>query len=114
MNTHLFHRDGAPLFLGLSLLDPNLRLLLTQSAVRGRSLSGVYVSKPFPEFKPSCEHEHEDARRAIDELRSMAFAASDIVELFDRVLRQLSLVPYHVNSWDELPAFLDSISEENE
>lgn len=104
MNSHLFHRDGAAVFLGLSLLDPNLRLLLTQSAARGMSLSGVYVSKPFPPI------ETESA----DDIRNIAFAASDIVHLFDGVLRQLSLVPFHVKSWDELPAFLDHVSEENE
>ena len=42
----------------------------------------------------------------------MAFAAHDIVELFDDVLRDLSLVPYHVKSWDELPLLLDKVAEE--
>jgi hypothetical protein len=102
MNRYLFHGDTAVLFLGLSLLDPSLRLLLTQAAVRGLALSGVYVARPFPAL--------EDQNP--DRLRRKAFAATDIVRLFDGVLRELSLVPYFVKSWDELPAFLDHIAAE--
>ena len=104
MNAYLFHDQSAALFLGLSLMDPSLRLLLTQAAVRGLSLSGVYVSKPFPVLDET----------EVDRLRNMAFAAHDIVQLFDGVLRALSLVPYHVKSWDELPALLDYVAEEGE
>jgi hypothetical protein len=104
MNRYLFHGETAALFLGLSLLDPSLRLLLSQAAMRGLALSGVYVSLPFPELKETDP----------DVLRSMAFAATDIVQLFDEVLRELSLVPYFVKSWDELPAFLDHVAEEGE
>jgi hypothetical protein len=34
------------------------------------------------------------------------------VQLFDQVLRELSLVPYHVKSWSELPGLLDLVAEE--
>jgi hypothetical protein len=104
MNTYLFHEESAALFLGLSLLDPSLRLLLTQAAVRGLALSGIYVYKPFPTLREI----------EIDALRNRAFAAHDIVQLFDGVLRELSLIPYHVKSWTELPALLDIIAEEAE
>jgi hypothetical protein len=104
MNRYLFHDEAAPLFLGLSLLDPSVRLLLTQASIRGLSLSGVYVSKPFPTLK----------EEQPDQLRRMAFAATDIVELFDEVLRELSLIPYHLKSWSELTALLDYLAEEDE
>ncbi len=102
MNRYLFHGETAALFLGLSLFDPSLRLLLTQASVRGLALSGVYVARPFPKLEDDSP----------DRLRRKAFAATDIVRLFDEVLRELSLVPYFVKSWDELPAFLDHIAAE--
>lgn len=101
MNTYLFQHNAASLFLGLSLVDPSLRLLLTQAAARGLALSGVYVSKPFPELQGTTT---PDKRQA-------AFAARDILSLFADVLKELSLIPYHVSSWDEIPALLDIIAK---
>lgn len=122
MNTYLFHDESAALFLGLSLLDPSLRLLLTQAAVRGLALSGIYVSKPFPLLNADppkrttgrAAVSAEDLEERNNSIRNKAFAAHDIVQLFDTVLRELSLVPYHVKSWDELPVLLDHISAEED
>lgn len=101
MNYFLLHGPGtAALFLGLSLLDPSLRLLLTQAAAKGMSLSGVYVSKPFPRFK----------RGSLSTMHDLAVAARDLETLFDEVLLDLSLTPYHVSSWDEVTTLLMRIA----
>jgi hypothetical protein len=101
MNLYLFQQDAAAMFLGLSLVDPSLRLLLTQSAAKGMTLSGLYVSKPFPQLdEPN-----------LGAARGLALIARDIVDLFDDVLIDLSLTPYHVASWNEIVTLLEIISK---
>lgn len=102
MNLYLFQQDAAAMFLGLSLVDPSLRLLLTQSATKGMTLSGLYVSKPFPQL------DEPNLRTA----RELALIARDVVDLFDDVLIDLSLTPYHVASWDEIVTLLEIISND--
>jgi hypothetical protein len=105
LNASLFQRDSAAMFIGLSLVDPSLRLLLTQWAEKGLSLSGVYVAAPPPtpskELKPG------------DQLR-VARISRAIIRLFDEVLEQLSLIPYHVTVWDEIHDLLEVIADDDE
>ena len=103
MNLYLFRQEAAAMFLGLSLVDPSLRLLLTQSATRGMTLSGLYVSRPFPDL-PS-----EDMGRA----HALALTARDVFNLFDDVLMDLSLVPYHVTAWSEIVRLLEIVANDD-
>jgi hypothetical protein len=48
LSATLFQRDSGAMLIGLSLVDPSLRLLLTQWSEKGLPLSGVYVSAPPP------------------------------------------------------------------
>ena len=103
LNATLLQRDAAAMFLGLSLVDPSLRLLLTHWAEKGLPLSGVYVSAPPP--LPSQALEFHDQLK-------VAKISRDILRLFDEVLEQLSLVPYHVTVWDEILELLEVIEYE--
>jgi hypothetical protein len=106
LNASLFQRDSAAMFIGLSLVDPSLRLLLTEWAEKGLSLSGVYVSAPPP--APSQDLEPEEQLK-------VAKISRDIVQLFDEVLEQLSLIPYHVTVWDEVhDLLLEVIADDDE
>jgi hypothetical protein len=100
MSLYLFQQDAVALFLGLSLLDPSLRLLLTQSAAKGMTLSGLYVSKPFPKLRV----------RNIRKAREIASAARGLLDLFDDVLTDLSLTTYHLNSWTEINELLEVVA----
>jgi len=99
----LFQRGAAAMFIGLSLVDPSLRLMLTQWAEKGFPLSGIFVSAPPPEPDKTLDLE--------DRLR-VARISRDILHLFDEVLVQLSLIPYHVTVWDEINELLKVISED--
>jgi hypothetical protein len=118
MNTFLFQKDSGAVFIGLSLLDPSLRLLLTQSAANGMPLSAVFVGKPLePKLllprsslsmpnsseSPSesrLSEEIEHARRAaLAESLKIAWMMRDMQKLFDNLLEELSLIPYHVTAW---------------
>lgn len=99
MNMFLFKAETGAVFIGLSLLDPSLRLLLTQSAAKRLPLAGVYIAKPLPRL------EHEDAKTD----RLLAFIARDIQALFDEFLEEISLVPYHVADWSETVPLLRRI-----
>ena len=102
MNLYLFQQDAVALFLGLSLVDPSLRLLLTQSAAKGMTLSGLYVSKPFPEL----------SHASMEDMRALAAMARGVLDLFDDVLIDLSLVPYHVTSWGEIVRILEIVAND--
>lgn len=102
LNFYPFQRDHATLFLGLSLVDPSLRLLLTRWAEKGLSFSGVFISSPMPSPPPTLR---------IDEQLELAHISRDILRLFDEVLESLSLVPYHVSAWSELNELLEAIAE---
>lgn len=101
----LFQRGAGAMFIGLSLLDPSLRLLLTQWAEKGLPLSGVYVSAPPPS---------PDRRLSPDQQLNLAKISRDIVNLFDEVLTQLSLIPYHVTVWDEIHDLLKEIAYDDQ
>jgi hypothetical protein len=128
MNTFLFQKDSGAIFIGLSLLDPSLRLLLTQSATNGMPLSAVFVGKPLePKLlqprtnlvEPSLGNFYsgKDMREEIEHRRRAALAESlkiawmmrDIQKLFDNLLEELSLIPYHVTSWSEVGPLLDRV-----
>jgi hypothetical protein len=100
MNLYLFQQDAEAMFLGLSLVDPSLRLLLTHSAAKGMTLSGLYVSNPFPDLPT------DDPRST----RDYAMLARDVLNLFDDVLTDLSLTPYHVARWSEVVSLLEIVS----
>jgi hypothetical protein len=103
MNLYLFRQEAAAMFLGLSLVDPSLRLLLTQSAAKGMTLSGLYVSRPFPELPPA----------DMDRTHALALVARDVFNLFDDVLLDLSLVPYHVTAWSEIVRLLEIVANDD-
>jgi hypothetical protein len=96
----LFQRGTGAMFIGLSLVDPSLRLLLTQWAEKGLPLSGVYVAAPPPPPPAGLEPQ---------ERLQLATISRDILRLFDEVLAQLSLVPYHVTVWEEIGDLLNDI-----
>ncbi|HXA17074.1 MAG TPA: SIR2 family protein [Thermoanaerobaculia bacterium] len=96
----LFQRGTGAMFIGLSLVDPSLRLLLTQWAEKGLPLSGVYVGAPPPPPPVTLK---------LDDRLKLAKVSRDILHLFDEVLMQLSLIPYHVTDWDEIPDLLKDI-----
>jgi len=89
------------MFIGLSLVDPSLRLLLTQWAEKGLPISGIYVTAPPP--RPPDELSLEDKLK-------LDIISRDIIHLFDEVLKQLSLIPYHVTVWDEIQELLKEIA----
>jgi len=101
LTSSLVQRDSAAMFLGLSLVDPSLRLLLTHWAEKGLPLSGVYVASPPP--PPSALLSGAERLKWVKNSR-------DILRLFDEVLEQLSLIPYHVTTWDEIPELLEVIA----
>jgi hypothetical protein len=100
LTSTLFQRGTGAMFIGLSLVDPSLRLLLTQWAEKGLPLSGVYVGAPPPP---------PPATLSLDDQLKLANITGDILHLFDEVLAQLSLIPYHVTHWDEIGDLLDDI-----
>jgi hypothetical protein len=103
MTATLLQRDTAAMFLGLSLVDPSLRLLLTHWAEKGLPVSGVYVSAPLPAPPVSLDY-HEQLK--------VAKISRDILRLFDEVLEELSLVPYHVTVWDEILELLEVVEND--
>jgi hypothetical protein len=103
LTNNLFEREAAAMFLGLSLADPSLRLFLLQWAAKGFRLSGVYVAGPPPAAS---------ANLTLEQRLDAANSSSDIVELLDRVLEQLCLVPYHVTVWDELNDLLEVVAHD--
>ena len=103
MNTFLFQKDSGSMFIGLSLLDPSLRLLLTQSATNGMPLSAVYVGKPLD--PPLLQPLSAALRRA--------WMMRDMQSLFDNLLEELSLIPYHVTAWSEVSPLLDRVMEDD-
>ncbi|HEX3067827.1 MAG TPA: SIR2 family protein [Thermoanaerobaculia bacterium] len=100
LSATLFQRGTGAMFIGLSLVDPSLRLLLTQWAEKGLPLSGIYVSSPAPSPPDHLTWE---------EKLNLANISRDILRLFDDVLTQLSLIPYHVTLWDEIQELLKEI-----
>jgi hypothetical protein len=132
MNTFLFQKDSGAMFIGLSLLDPSLRLLLTRSATNGMPLSAVFVGKPLepkaPQPRPipidtlAGKTKEEllkaadkalklELRRAAAEALKVAWMMRDVQTLFDNLLEELSLIPYHVTAWSEVGPLLDRVME---
>lgn len=101
LSATLFQRGTGAMFIGLSLVDPSLRLLLTQWAEKGLPISGIYVTAPPP--RPPDELSLEDKLK-------LDIISRDIIHLFDEVLKQLSLIPYHVTVWDEIQELLKEIA----
>jgi len=129
MNTFLFQKDSGAIFIGLSLLDPSLRLLLTQSAANGMPLSAVFVGKPlepkrllprsslsvpepseFSSERRITEEIERAHRAALAESLKIAWMMRDMQKLFDNLLEELSLIPYHVTAWSEVGPLLDRVN----
>lgn len=103
MNTFLFQEHSGVMFVGLSLLDPSLRLLLTHAATNGMPLSAIFVGKPLePPILP------DDIGKSLN----LAFMMRDVQALFDDLLEELSLIPYHVTAWSEIGELLDKVMED--
>jgi hypothetical protein len=115
MNAYLFQKDAGVIFIGLSLLDPSLWLLLTQSAANGMPLSAIFVGKPLSPAppKPSKSGRARSARKALRKALSAAWVMHDMQKLFDNLLEELSLVPYHVTAWSEIGELLDRINDDD-
>lgn len=110
LSANLFQRDSGVVFIGLSLVDPSLRLLLTQWAAKGLPLSGLYISAPPPQpFTPRVKR----SSRLEAQLQA-AHMTRDIVHLFDRVIEKLSLIPYHVTVWEEINDLLEVIARDEQ
>lgn len=103
LTSSLVQRDSAAMFLGLSLVDPSLRLLLTHWAEKGLPLSGVYVASPPPAPPRTL---------SLANRLKVVKISRDILRLFDEVLEQLSLIPYHVTTWDEIEELLEVIAND--
>lgn|GEM_PF-1757699 len=103
MNTFLFQEHSGVMFVGLSLLDPSLRLLLTHAATNGMPLSAIFVGKPM---------EPPILTDDVDKSLNLAFMMRDIQSLFDDLLEELSLIPYHVTAWSEIGELLDKVMED--
>ncbi|MCP3960178.1 MAG: hypothetical protein GY719_20225 [bacterium] len=91
------------LLLGLSLLDPSLRLWLE---VRARARSrpcDLFVSGPLPRLNPSLEG--PDLLRATE-------IQSRLVTLVNRVLMELRLVPFRMRTWENLAPSLRRLESE--
>jgi hypothetical protein len=99
MNTFLFQRDAGSMFIGLSLLDPSLRLLLTRWATLGMPLSAIFIGKPLepPLFTPRAA------------AHKIAWMMRDVQTLFDNLLEELSLIPYHVTDWSEVGPLIERV-----
>lgn len=103
MNAFLFQKEAGAMFIGLSLLDPSLRLLLTQSARNAMPLSAVYVGKPLdPPRDPNLVN-----------ALAVAWMMHDVQMLFDNLLEELSLIPYHVTAWSEIAELLDRVAQDD-
>ena len=106
---NLLQRGSGVMFIGLSLVDPSLRLLLTHWADKGLPLSGIYVyappSMPVPQLPG-----HRSRTAQLEAQLKLAHITRDIVRLFDEVLERLSLVPYHVTLWEEINDLLEVIA----
>lgn len=118
MNTFLFQKDASAMFIGLSLLDPSLRLLLTQSARNAMPLSAIYVGKPLrPPRPPVRVRDDGTIEKPREEERTSALAVAwmmhDVQRLFDNLLEELSLIPYHVTSWSEIADLLDRVTHDD-
>jgi len=108
LTANLLQRDSGVLFIGLSLVDPSLRLLLTQWADRGLPLSGLYISAP-PPLPTSIAGQRTKGGKLQAQLK-VAHMTRDLVRLFDEVLEHLSLIPYHVTVWEEINDLLEVIA----
>jgi hypothetical protein len=99
MNTFLFQKDAGVMLIGLSLVDPSLRLLLTHAAEIGMPLSAVFIGDPLD--APVLE--------SMPKALTAAWMKYDVQHLFDDLLEELSLIPYHVTDWSEIGELIDRI-----
>jgi len=95
----LTRTTGAALFLGLSLADPNLRLVLSNWSAKGQRMPGFYIGAP--PILPNAS--------TLTDFRQLAFISRTILDLYDEMLRKLQLVAYHLSSWSELTEILKNI-----
>jgi SIR2-like domain len=104
MNTFLFQKDAGVMFIGLSLVDPSLRLLLTHAAENGMPLSAIFVGDPLdaPILDP------------LPKALTAAWMKHDVQRLFDSLLEELSLIPYHVTEWSEVGELIDRVGAEDD
>ncbi|HKS21276.1 MAG TPA: SIR2 family protein [Thermoanaerobaculia bacterium] len=139
MNTFLFQKDAGVMFIGLSLLDPSLRLLLTHAAENGTPLSAIFIGNPLGAPVPAKEGDvmpspigkplakaltapvpakEGDARpspigKPLAKALTAAWLKHDVQRLFDNLLEELSLVPYHVTEWSEVGPLIDRVGEDD-
>lgn len=145
MNTFLFQKDAGVMFIGLSLVDPSLRLLLTHAAENGMPLSAIFIGNPlealvpsacslpssarryspallprlassgsrlrFPRKAPSRRYERSLLRDRLQKALTAAWMKHDVQRLFDNLLEELSLIPYHVTEWSEVGDLIDRVGK---
>lgn len=101
------HREGAcPVFIGLSLSDPNLRLALSHLERRGTGMAALYLDcRPHPDPVPG------DPPRDFAERRARAQFHRELLRVYDEVLRSLHLVPCRLRNWRHLALFLRGVME---
>lgn len=143
MNTFLFQKDAGVMFIGLSLLDPSLRLLLTHAAENGMQLSAIFIGSPLGAPVPAKDRGASfggarTARRlrflttrmpssirqsrpspatsspqALAKALTAAWLKYDMQRLFDNLLEDLSLVPYHVTDWSEVGHVIEWVGRDD-
>jgi len=109
MNTFLFQKDAGVMFIGLSLLDPSLRLLLTHAAENGMQLSAIFIGSPLGAPVPAEVMPATSNRETLAKALTAAWLKHDVQRLFDNLLEDLSLVPYHVTDWSEVGPLIDRV-----
>lgn len=146
MNTFLFHKDAGVMLIGLSLVDPSLRLLLTHAAETGMPLTAIFIGNPLEAPVPhpkaltgawmngrqrtskarpvgrltwdrqriskaltAARRKHHRKRMA--KALTGAWMKYDVQRMFDDLLEELSLIPYHVTDWSEVGELIDRIME---
>jgi hypothetical protein len=99
LRTSIIESRATALFLGLSFTDPNLRFMLSDWAESKQELTGYYIAAPPPVPEAS----------TLAAFRQLAFMSRTILDLYDEALGSLQLISYHLSSWNELNAILQSI-----
>lgn len=96
----LTREHASSLFIGLSLTDPSLRLLLTRWKFLNMPIRGLYLAPPpsLPASRPA------DRRAAL-------LAHHAIMRLYSAVLDSYHLICYQLMSWREIRAILAVIQE---
>jgi len=97
------------LFIGLSLADPSLRLVLTRRARWRTPMTAVYLA-PCPVLPDVRERDVEEETSVADS-RVIAMMYRALMDIYAAVLDELYLVCYHLTSWDEISHILRTVEE---